>query len=151
MITLIVAINEQRTIGLDGVMPWRNKEDLQHFKNYTMGKKVLMGRKTFDGLPVTLKGRDVFVVTRNKDYAHAILDLEEYLNNHKDSKEEIIVAGGGEIYKLAMPFADKIVLSIIKNNEVVGDTFFPEIDESIFKINKIQKMETFDRIYYERK
>lgn len=149
MITLVVAINSKSTIGLNGEMPWRNKEDLKHFKNYTMGKKMLMGRKTFEGLPKTLEGRDIYVVTRQKDYPKGVQDLTAYLENNQD--DELIVAGGGEIYKIAMPYADKIVLSIIHDNDVVGDTFFPDIDAQEFREVKREVKDTFTLVTYERR
>lgn len=151
MISLIVAINEKRTIGLKGVIPWRNPEDLKHFKNYTMGKKVVMGRKTFEGLPKKLKGREIYVVSRKIDDENNINDLKSFLESYKDSNEEIVVAGGGEIYAQAMDYADKIVLSIILDNDVIGDTFFPDIDENIFTIKNQTVYDTFKCITYERK
>lgn len=151
MITLIAAMNEKRTLGLDGKMPWHNPEDLNHFKNYTMHKTILMGRKTVEGLPKLLKGRNLRVVSRSDAYENNIPDLKKFLEENKDTQEEIIVAGGGEIYEAAMPFADKIVLSIILDNEVEGDTFFPEISEDDFEIKTIEKFETFKCITYRRK
>ncbi|NLW15967.1 MAG: dihydrofolate reductase [Erysipelothrix sp.] len=151
MLTLVVACNKHRTIGLDGKMPWHAPEDLKHFKNYTMGKKVVMGRKTFNGLPKKLIGRDMYIVSRTPQGENSITDFNAFLQENKDTKEEIIIAGGGEIYKMALPFADKIVLSIIKDNDVVGDTFFPEIDTNVFEIESKEIFETFDCITYTRK
>ena len=150
MITLVVAINNTRTIGLDGKMPWHNPEDLQHFKNYTMHKTLLMGRKTFEGLPKKLHGRNILVVTRQADYEGAVLDLNNFLETHQNTPEEIIVAGGGEIYQIAMDYAEKIVLSII-DNDVKGDTFFPEIDPTQFEVEETKQYETFKCITYTRK
>lgn len=151
MITLIAAMNEKRTLGLNGKMPWHNPEELQHFKNYTMHKTVLMGRKTYEGLPKKLVGRNILIVSRNKKYEDGVTDLNEFLKNYQNTEEELIVAGGGEIYNKSLKYADKIVLSIILKNDVVGDTFFPEIDEDLFEIKKIEKFETFKCITYIRK
>lgn len=147
MITLIAAMNKHRTLGLNGTMPWRNKEDLQHFKDYTMNKTVVMGRVTYEGLPKKLEGRNIFVVSRDEKYD--IQDLKRYLEG--DFDEEIVVAGGGEIYKEAIQFADKLVISIIHDNDVIGDTFFPEIDLTVFNKTKSVKFETFTLEIYKRK
>ncbi len=147
MITLIAAMNKHRTIGLMGVMPWHNKEDLNHFKNYTMHKTLIMGRKTYEGLPKVLQGRNILVVS--KDESYDIKDLPAFLSQSFD--EEIIVAGGGEIYKLAMPFADKLVLSLIHDNDVIGDTFFPEVDMDQFELTSKTEFNTFTCFVYRRK
>lgn len=147
MITLIAAMNKHRTLGLNGTMPWRNREDLQHFKDYTMNKTVVMGRVTYEGLPKKLEGRNIFVVSRDEKYD--IQDLKRYLEG--DFDEEIVVAGGGEIYKEAIQFADKLVISIIHDNDVIGDTFFPEIDLTVFNKVKSVKFKTFTLEIYKRK
>ena len=140
-------MNKHRTLGLNGTMPWRNREDLQHFKDYTMNKTVVMGRVTYEGLPKKLEGRNIFVVSRDEKYD--IQDLKRYLEG--DFDEEIVVAGGGEIYKEAIQFADKLVISIIHDNDVIGDTFFPEIDLTVFNKTKSVKFKTFTLEIYKRK
>lgn len=151
MITLIAAMNRFGTIGLNETMPWHNKSELRHFKNYTMGKTVVMGRKTFKGLPKTLKGRNVCVVTRNPEVKHAVLDFEALLRKHIHDDGELVVAGGGEIYRQALPYAQLLVLSYIHNNEVVGDTFFPSFSMNDFEIVHRKMYRTFTQITYKRK
>lgn len=146
MITLIAAMNKKRTIGLKGKMPWHNPEDLKHFKNYTMGKTLFMGRKTYEGLPKKLKGRNIKVVSNTLD--GGVKNFPNILKQGFD--EEVIIAGGGEIYKLSLPYADKIVLSIIHDNDVLGDTFFPKIPSS-FKLTEETIYDTFTLLTYERK
>ena len=146
MITLIAAMNNKRTIGLKGKMPWHNPEDLKHFKNYTMGKTLFMGRKTYEGLPNKLKGRNIKVVSNTLN--GGIKNFLDILKNSFD--EEVIIAGGGEIYKLSLPYADKIVLSIIHDNDVLGDTFFPKIPSS-FKLYEETVYDTFTLQTYMRK
>ncbi|HZJ87211.1 MAG TPA: dihydrofolate reductase [Erysipelothrix sp.] len=150
MITLIAAMNKTHTIGLDGKMPWHKPEDLKHFKNYTMGKTVLMGRKTFEGLPTKLKGRNILIVSKNPAYDNRIDDLVSYLKNDQET-DELIIAGGGEIYRIAIDFADRIVLSLIEDNDVMGDTFFPNIDLEKFELINDEKKETFRLLTYQRK
>ena len=138
MITLIAAMNNKRTIGLKGKMPWHNPEDLKHFRNYTMGKTLFMGRKTYESLPNKLKGRNIKVVSNTLD--GGVKNFPDILKQGFD--EEVIIAGGGEIYKLSLPYADKIVLSIIHDNDVLGDTFFLKIPSS-FKLTEETVYDTF--------
>ena len=150
MITLVAAMNNKNTIGLNGQMPWHKPEDLKHFKNYTMGKTVLMGRKTFEGLPGKLRGRHILIVSQNPSYEDRIDDLKNYLENYKED-EELIVAGGGEVYRQALDYANKIVLSLIDDNDVEGDTFFPEIDANELYLESDEKKDTFRLLTYFRK
>lgn len=147
MITLIAAMNAYRTIGLKGSMPWRNSEDLKHFKNYTMGKTVVMGRVTYEGLPNKLDGRNILVVSRDERYD--IHDLKAFLE--KPHYEEVVIAGGGQIYELALPYADRLVISVIHDNDVVGDTFFPKINNHDFNLVSETVHNTFTLKVYERK
>lgn len=151
MITLIAAMNHFGTIGLNEGMPWHNKQELMHFKNYTMGKNVVMGRKTFEGLPKTLKGRNVYVVSRNPNFNNVVLNFDALLEKHMNDDEELIVAGGGEIYRKALPYARFLVLSYIHDNEVVGDTFFPSFSMNDFQIIHRKVYTSFTQITYKRK
>lgn len=149
MITLVLAMNKKRTIGLNGVMPWRNAEDLKFFRRLTMNQEIVMGRKTVEGLPKTLDGRHIHTVTRNPEIKQSIQDFEQYLIDHQDTKEQILILGGGEIYKQALPYAHKIYLSVI-DDETVGDTFFPELDPKAFRRTEKIPFETFVLEIYER-
>lgn len=150
MITLVLAVNKKRTIGLNGVMPWRNAEDLKFFRRLTMNQDIVMGRKTVDGLPKVLDGRKIHIVTRNAELENSIQDFEQFLIEHKDTKEQILVCGGGEIYKQALPYASKIYMSVIDDN-TVGDTFFPELDKDQFKQTEKIPFETFVLEIFERR
>ena len=152
MIVLIAALNHKNTLGLQGKMPWHVPEDLKFFRSTTLHQKLVMGRKTFDGLPKTLDQRDIFVVTRreNPKYVNCVTDFEAFLKDYMNSEAVLYVAGGGEIYRQALPFANRLLISRI-DNDVVGDTFFPEIDLAHFeRIETVQK-ETFALEIYERK
>lgn len=144
MLILIAAVNKKNTLGLDGSMPWHCPEDWKFFKRMTMGQKLIMGRKTYQGLPKVLKGRDILQVSRKEGPIH---DLDSYLKDYKN-EQDLFIAGGGEIYNMAMPYADKIYLSII-NDDTMGDTFFPEIP-SAFKLKDKIPFETFVLEIYER-
>ena len=149
MITMIVAVNNNGTIGLDGVMPWRNKEDLQHFKATTMGKIVVMGRKTIEGLPKNLDGRFVKMVSKTQSGDDIINDFDAYLKHHSTSDEDIYVAGGGNVYEQAFPYAKRVLLSII-DNDTIGDTFFDLKRLEDFKLLEEKKYETFRLLEFER-
>jgi dihydrofolate reductase len=115
----IVARSENGVIGKDGGLPWRCKGDLQFFKRTTMDRKIVVGRTTFEGLP-PLKGRDVFVLTRNP---HASFDGATAISNPVDVPADAIICGGAAIYELMIPQCDQLLVTTVKQ-EVEGDTFF---------------------------
>lgn len=148
MITLIAAINHNNLLGKDNDMPWHVPEDLKHFKRETLNKAVLMGRKTYDSIPSVLKNRTIYVLTTQEclskmaSNVFIIHELEPLLDDFKDSQEELMVAGGASIFKQTLPFADKIILSLIDDNQQ-GDVYFPEFSLDEFKLTKTTNMETF--------
>ena len=153
MISLIVAMDKNRLIGKDGKLPWHNKEDLKHFKEYTTGKTLLVGRRTFDGLPGPLPNRKHYVLSRKTmwysyDNVFVVHDIQNLVDNYKDSEDELVVIGGGEIYKLMMPYINKAVISVI-NGEYEGDTYFPELPQD-FVLSEVIHKNGFDVQYYVR-
>ena len=148
MLSILVAVNKNNTIGLDGKMPWRNKEDLYFFRRMTLNQTILMGRKTFEGLPQTLDNRNILIVSRDQSYNNVIPNFKDYLNKHENSEEEIFVCGGGEVYKVSLPYVSKVYLSVI-NNEVVGDTFFQGLGNE-FKLCGVDQYKTFKVKIYKR-
>ena len=144
-LSLIVAMAKNRTIGLDGAMPWHIPEDLKFFKRVTMGHPVIMGRKTYQSIGAALPGRTNIVVTRNKDFeaadADVVYDLLEALTKAKATeelwrpdggREEIFVIGGADIYGQALPEAQRIYMTEV-HQEIPGDAFFPELAEGEWK------------------
>jgi dihydrofolate reductase len=135
-ITLIVAMSRNRVIGRAGALPWRLPADLKRFKQRTMGHAVIMGRKTWDTLKgVPLPGRTNIVITRDRSL-HApgavVTDsLDAALGAaraaHPDAGE-IFIAGGAEIYRLALPKADCIDMTLVDVTISDGDAFFPEFE-----------------------
>lgn len=150
MLSIIVAINKNNCIGLNGTMPWKNPEDLKHFKNTTMDHVVVMGRKTFEGLPKLLEGRDIKIVSRSNSGDNYIDDFETFLIQNKDSENEIFIAGGGEVYRQSLAYVNRIYLSIIED-DTIGDTYFPEISSEDFKLVERKQFETFELQIHERK
>ncbi|PIT54702.1 dihydrofolate reductase [Snodgrassella alvi] len=130
-ITLVAALSDNNCIGENNRIPWHVPEDFEFFKNYTMGKPVVMGRKTWESLPKKpLPGRPNYVISRQQEqqFSGAILchSIEEAIQQLMDCPE-IIIMGGAQIYAQAMPLATDLRLTRIHVN-VMGDTFFPAID-----------------------
>ena len=142
LITLLVAMASNRCIGIDNKMPWHISEDFKHFKRLTIGKPCIMGRKTFESIVAQLgkplPGRENLIVSRSGfsyEGAHSYVSLEDAIEAaktmaEKDGLEEICVVGGAQIYAQALPFADRLELTLV-HKEVEGDAFFPEfsVDE----------------------
>jgi dihydrofolate reductase len=129
-ITLIAAMARGRVIGRDNGLPWRLPDDLKFFMRSTLGRTVLMGRKTFESLPGgPLKNRLNVVLTRRTDYrpdgCEVVHSVEEALARYGGG--ELMVAGGAEVYALFLPHADRMLLTEI-DAVVEGDAFFPEWD-----------------------
>lgn len=136
-LALIWAMSRNRVIGRNNALPWHLSEDLKYFKRVTMGKPVIMGRKTWESIGRPLPGRTNIVITRNPDYAvpdgvrvvtslDAAIDLAEKICLI-EGIDEAIVMGGAEIYAQALPRADRLYLTQV-HADVHGDAFFPEID-----------------------
>lgn len=136
MLSFVVATSENNVIGKDNTLPWHLPEDLKRFKEITMTKTktMIMGRKTFEALPKVLPHRKHIVITRNKEYNSHHEDVEIIYNLHDlnpyiKSELEYFVIGGGEIFKMLMPYVQKLYLTIIHQN-FEGETFFPEYNKS---------------------
>lgn len=130
-LSLIAAISENRVIARGGEIPWRIPADMKYFKATTMGKPIIMGRKTFDTLGKPLPGRFNIVMSNDKSFqaqgAEVVLDFPTALERaDRCESDEIMVIGGGEIYELALPLADRIYLTEV-HAKVEGDTYFPDL------------------------
>jgi dihydrofolate reductase len=130
IVSLIVAMDESRGIGLKGRLPWHLRADLKRFKQLTMGHYLIMGRKTYESLDRNLSGRTIVIVTRQKSFKHGeslvAHSLEQALNlARKSGESEAFVAGGGEIFSQALPFADRIYLTEV-HTRVDCDVYFPD-------------------------
>lgn len=130
MITIIAAMDEDHGIGKNNVLPWHCPEDMMYFRDKTMGSIVVMGRKTWDSIARRLPGRRNVVVTRDPNFEHPEVevyhDLAQALAELKH-QGEVFVMGGAEIYKQAIPLADRILLTDIPGSYDC-DTFFPDFD-----------------------
>lgn len=129
-ISIIAAMANGRVIGHDNRMPWHLPADLRHFKEVTMGKPILMGRKTFESIGRALPGRLNVVVSRNDAFqapgclrAHNICEAFA----HVIASDEIMIIGGASFYRQLLPYADRLYLTYI-DADLAGDAFFPQID-----------------------
>lgn len=135
-ISLILAMDNNRAIGCNNQLLWHLPNDLKNFKKITMGKPVVMGRKTFESIGRPLPGRDNIILTRNKNtLSNSCGNSIKIYNNIDDilldynNIPEIMIIGGGEIYNLFLDRANKIYLTLV-DTKLLADTFFPELDSS---------------------
>lgn len=155
MISLIWAMTEDHLIGKGNLIPWHIKEDLIYYKNHTKGQIVLMGEETYYSLKGYYRTKPlpygkIYVASLNKnlvlDDAIVINDLVSFLENNQ---EDLWVVGGATIYKISLPYADKLYISFIKGN-YEGDKYFPEIDFSNYKLTWDNETELVHYTLYER-
>lgn len=144
---LVVAMAEDRVIGRNNALPWRVQADLRQFRDLTLGKPIIMGRRTFDSIGKPLKGRTNIVISRDASFfvegvkiAHcfeAALEIARAeLPLHESADEEIMVIGGEQIFAMALADADRIYLTEIQARVPGGDAFFPELDSREWRVAK---------------
>jgi dihydrofolate reductase len=135
-ISLIAAVARNGVIGRDNDLPWHLPEDLRHFQTVTWGHTLVMGRRTWESFATPLPGRRILVVTRQHGWqpegapegVEAVASLDAAVERARRAGEtELFIAGGTEIYRAALPFADRMYLTRI-DAEVPGDTWFPPFD-----------------------
>lgn len=134
-ITLVVAMDEAGVIGADGDMPWHLPADLRHFKRVTLGKPVLMGRRTHESIGRPLPGRLNLVLTRDRHLVAPGCDVVHDMDQALAAAEgvpELMVIGGAEIFRLFLPRADRILLTRV-HGRFSGDTWFPDPDLADWK------------------
>jgi len=148
-ISLIVAMAENRVIGRRGKLPWRIPEDMKHFRKLTMGKPIIMGRKTFEAIGAALPGRTNIVITRGPGIDHPNLivaaSVHGALSLAENYGDEVMIIGGGEIYAAALPLADRIYLTEVHEN-IEGDASFPPLDRSLWAGSGRQDFEKSGKI-----
>jgi dihydrofolate reductase len=142
IVSMVVAATENDVIGRDNGMPWHLPDDLKYFKARTMGKPMLMGRKTFESIGKPLPGRTSVVMTRDPNWKHdgvvVVRSLDEALRwvassaanapaNAASGVRELCAVGGAEIFRLVWPLAKRLFLTRIHAN-IEGDTFFPKVE-----------------------
>ena len=145
LVSIVVAMALNRTIGKSGALPWKLPGDLKYFKSLTVGHCIIMGRKTFDSIGAPLPDRQNIVVTRNSAFSGTNIksfpSLSAAIDTCKQANEsEVMIIGGGEVYAQSLPFTKKIYLTQI-HAYINGDTFFPQLDME----NWIETKNTFQR------
>lgn len=152
MISLIVAHDPNRVIGLNNEMPWHIPDDLAYFKDKTMGKAIVMGRNTFESIGRVLPGRKNIIITRNPSYkvegADVVGTIDEAVKIGESYHEEVMIIGGEQILRAVLPRADRLYITFIQN-VFKGDTFFPSytLDEWSL-VDTTNDMQTPDGITY---
>jgi dihydrofolate reductase len=131
IVTLVVAMAANRVIGRKGKLPWHIPEDLKRFKEITMGKPMVMGRKTFESLPRLLPGRRHIVLTRDPTWTADGAEVTHHIGEAlvAAGEPDVMVIGGAEIFRMFVPVADRIELTEV-HALIEGDTFMPPLDGS---------------------
>ena len=139
-ISLIAAMANNRVIGIENRLPWRLPDDLQHFKKLTLGKTIVMGRKTWESLPGLLPDRRHIVISRDPDYtaegAEVVHSVEQAIDAVPE-EHEVLIVGGANLYEQLLPLANNMYLTLV-DTEIRGDAFFPQWDA-----NQWQETERF--------
>ena len=152
-LSMIWAMAENRVIGRDNSLPWRLPNDMRHFMQTTMGRPVIMGRKTFESMKAPLPGRTNIVLTQNPDWrrdgVQVVATLDEAIELAQsqcliDGVDEVMVIGGAQIYEMALPQADKLYVTLV-HDEPKGDVFFPEFDLAQWKTTADERFEADER------
>jgi dihydrofolate reductase len=159
-VSLIVAAAKNNVIGSDGDLPWHLPDDLRNFKRLTTGKPIVMGRKTFESIGRPLPDRRNVVITRDPDYVADGCDVvtsPEAAMELLHDAAEVMVIGGGQVYGVFLPLADRIYLTRVRA-EVDGDVVFPELDENEWTLMSSNSHDaddthrfTFDVMLFERR
>lgn len=136
IVSHIVAIAKNNVIGKDNDIPWRIPGEQLRFKELTMNKTVIMGRKTYESLGKKLKGRKIIVISRtlkeNCDEFRVVTSINKALEMI-EGEDEVFIAGGGELYKDTIQLAEKLYITVL-DDEIEGTIFYPDIDESKYNI-----------------
>jgi dihydrofolate reductase len=150
-ITLIVAVADSGVIGRDNTLPWHLPEDLKRFKRLTMGKPIVMGRRTFESIGKPLPGRENIVVTRDANYLRegviVVHDVDGALRA-AGSAPEIMVIGGAELFRALLPRAGRIHLTRVHGN-IEGDVVWPSLDERDWRVVEREARSADERHAYD--
>jgi dihydrofolate reductase len=152
-ISIIAAVARNGVIGVGNALPWHLPEDFAYFKHTTMGHPLVMGRRTFDSIGRALPGRRTIVMTRRNDWHHADVETAHSLPEAlalAGPADEVFVAGGGEVYAEALPYAHRLLVTEV-DQEAEGDVRFPEIDERSWRETAREQRDGFAWVTYERR
>ena len=158
MIDIVVAMDKNNLIGTDKTanhIPWHNKEDFQHFRALTLGKNILMGKNTFEAIGKPLPKRHTIVLSYERmdnlpEGVDCATNFEEVINDFRSREENLYICGGASVYKLALPYCDRLIISRIPG-DYEGDTWFPDFKEAGYVLESVEQKETFQLEIYRRK
>ena len=149
-VSIIVAASANNVIGVDGGLPWRLPEDLRRFKEITMGKPMIMGRATYESIGRALPGRKSIVLTRQAGFeaegCEVVATIEQALAAAGNAAEVMII-GGGEIYRQFLPMCDRVYLTRVQA-DIGGDTRFPELDMQKWNVTAAEEYPAGDEREY---
>lgn len=157
-------MDQKRVIGSDGDLPWRLPDDLKTFRKMTLNRPIIMGRKTYESIGKPLPKRTNIILTRDPTFpaegclvANSINESLTMAVHNLQEEQEIIIGGGGIVYQLFLPYLTHMVLTFV-DAEISGDTWFPEINGSLWKLDKRthhpadeRHQFSFDTVFYSRK
>lgn len=157
MIDIVVATDKNNLIGTDKTanhIPWHNKEDFQHFRALTIGKTILMGKNTYEAIGKPLPKRHTIVLSFEMLYdlpenVSCATDLEKVIREYQARQEDLYICGGASVYRCALPYGDRLILSRIPG-DYEGNVWFPEF-EDLYELESIEPKETFQLEIYRRK
>jgi len=145
-ITIVAAMARNRAIGLNGRLPWHLPRELRHFRETTMGKPIVMGRRTWESIGKALPGRQNLVVTANASFraegCEVVHSLEEAVARSEGA--EVMIIGGGQLYGEALPLADRMILTLVQC-DADADTWFPEWNEREWRRVAVREERADDR------
>jgi dihydrofolate reductase len=148
-VSIIAAVSENGVIGRGGRLPWHLADDLRRFKQLTMGHTIVMGRKTWESIGRPLAGRRMVVISRQPDYVadgvNVVSSLDAAIENAiAAGDDEVFVIGGAEIYRLALPRAERLYLTRV-HADVEGDARFPDVDWSQWRLAESERHAASDQ------
>lgn len=151
LVSIIVAMGNNRVIGNKNALPWSLPADLEHFRQLTKGKPVIMGQKTFESIGRPLPERTNIVLTRDRLFRFpgctVVYSVEEALKAVEGKFEEAMIIGGASVYAQFLPLANKMYLTLVEG-DLEGDTFFPEFNRSDWKeVERTENLPDKDNLY----
>lgn len=152
MISYLVAMDRNRVIGKDNDLPWSLPADLAYFKKKTTGHTIVMGRKTYESIGRPLPNRKNVILTRDKNYSVAnctvIHSIEEALSLMRQENDEYFVIGGSDLFIQFLPYVERMYITLL-DEEFEGDTFFPNVDMSEWKLISKEKGKKDENNHYD--
>ena len=153
-LSIVVAVADNGVIGRDGALPWHLPDDLRHFRQLTMGKPILMGRRTFESIGRPLPNRQTIVLTRSLEPivgVSIVSDLSQLEALARQARDrDIFICGGAQIYEQTLPLCSDLYLTLV-NRVVAGDVFFPPFEDQFDLVIELRSFPEFKVLHYRRR